>query len=93
MLSWILIVIGALWLLVILANKVMPYVQSKWPSAIPSSVATTVDKIDDYADMVAGIGACFAITAIAKKRCNADLATQVAAVRVTIAKLSDDSIS
>ena len=86
MLPWILIVIGSLWLLVIVANKVIPFVNKLRAGTVPESVASTVDKIDDYADMVAAIGASFTITAIAKKRGNAELASKMAEVRVLIVK-------
>jgi len=93
MISWILILVGGLWLAVILAkNYGIPLIQKFWPTAVPASVVATVDKIDDYADIVAGMSACFAITAIAKKRGNTALAAQVADVRVSLAKLSDDTI-
>lgn len=93
MLAWILIIVGGLWLTVIVVNNcVFPAIKKLWPTAIPAAVTTVVDKVDDYADIVAGISACFAISAIAKKRGNAELATQVATVRVLIAKLADDSV-
>jgi hypothetical protein len=38
------------------------------------------------------MSACFAITAIAKKRGDSELAAQVADVRVSLAKLADDSV-
>lgn len=94
MISWILILVGGLWLAVILAkNYGIPLIQKLRPGTVPASVVSTVDKVDDYADMVAGIAACFAITAIAKKRGNTALAAQVADVRVSLAKLADDSIT
>ncbi len=80
-------------MLVILANNVaFPAIKKILPNLIPASVASTVDKIDDYADLVAGLSSCFALTAIAKKRGNAALASQIAEVRVTLAKLPDDTV-
>lgn len=95
MISWILIIVGVLWLAVILAkNYGIPLWNKLFTSApVPASVTTTVAKVDDYADMVAGIAACFAITAIAKKRGDVTLAAQVAQVRVTLAGLADDSVA
>lgn len=92
MLSWILILVGGGYLLITAAGKLVPFVKKLIPSAIPDSVSSTVEKVDDYADMVAGISACFAISAIAKKRGNTELASQVATVRVTLAKLADDTV-
>ena len=94
MISWILTLVGGLWLAIILANNyVLPFIKKLWPTAVPATVTTTVAKADDYADMVAGIAACFAITAIAKKRGDVNLAAQVAQVRVTLAQIADDSVA
>jgi hypothetical protein len=88
MLSWILILAGGLWLAAIGIN----YLKSKGVSFAGAKVEAAANKIDDYADIVAGMSACFAITAIAKKRGDSELAAQVADVRVSLAKLADDSV-
>ena len=65
---------------------------------MPVTTATTVPTApanvdEDYADMITAIGACFTITAIAKKRKNAALVQEVAALRVSIAKLTEDLVN
>jgi hypothetical protein len=88
-----LVVVAVLWItLILLKNYGLPLL-AKTGVSVPASVTSTVEKIDDYADIVAGMSAAFALTAIAKKRGNQELATQVAAVRVTLAKLADDSVT
>lgn len=88
MLAWFLIAAGVLWLAAIVINNIKAVKNS-----VPSTVQTAADKIDDYADIVAGMSAAFALTAIAKKRGNSTLASQVGEIRVTLAKLADDTIA
>lgn len=82
-----LIAVGIVWLIAYVIKNLSTLIPS-----IPSQVTTVATKVDDYADIVAGISACFAITAIAKKRGNADLAKKVAEVRIAIAGLADDTV-
>ena len=97
MISWILILVGGLWLIYILAiNYFIPWLKSAYAYLTTKTAvtpATTVAVNTDQEDMVAGIAACFTITAIAKKRGDVQLAAQVAQVRVTLAGMADDSVA
>ena len=68
MIAWILVLAGGVWLLAIAGNKIIPYIKSIWPAAVPSVVTTTTTKIEDYADLTVGASACLTLATIARVR-------------------------
>jgi hypothetical protein len=87
MLSYVFFAAAAVWVAVYVFRTYVSPLLKKSGVSVPTSVDNVAVKIDDYADLTAGMSACFALSAIAKKRGDTALADQVKNVRITLATI------
>ena len=91
MIGGICLIVGSLWLLLMLAQKILPWVKSLWPNAVPDVISSVVDKANDYADETVGFGACQTLALLAKKQGNKELAQKATEAWALVLTFDDES--
>ena len=87
LLGYIFIAAAFLWTAVYVFRTYVSPLLKKSGVSVPATLDKAAETFDDYADLTAGVSACFALSAIAKKRGNTELLEQIKIVRVTLATI------